>query len=74
MPGLSGEATFDALQRLAPRLPILLWSGYGADQDVSGMLRRGAAGFVQKPYGIAELSRAVADAIRDRPSAAFQRS
>ncbi|HVJ20533.1 MAG TPA: hypothetical protein VM686_34205 [Polyangiaceae bacterium] len=62
----SGEATFDALRQRAPGLPILLWSGYGADQDISGMLSRGAAGFVQKPYSVAELSRAVADAMRGR--------
>jgi signal transduction histidine kinase/CheY-like chemotaxis protein len=69
MPGMSGEATFDAISELAPELPILIWSGYGAEQDVSGMLRRGAAGFVQKPYRIAELSHTIADAIqaaRDR--------
>ncbi|HEY3496744.1 MAG TPA: ATP-binding protein [Polyangiaceae bacterium] len=64
MPGLSGEATFDALLEIAPRLPILIWSGYAAEQDVEGMLRRGAAGFVQKPYRVAELSQAIADAIQ----------
>jgi len=63
MPGLSGEQTFDALRALDPHLRVLIWSGYGADQDVAAMLRRGAAGFVQKPYRVAELSRAIAEAI-----------
>ncbi|HET9959577.1 MAG TPA: ATP-binding protein [Polyangiaceae bacterium] len=63
MPGMSGEATFDALSRLAPETPVLIWSGYAAEQDVHGMLRRGARGFVQKPYRLAELSQAVAAAI-----------
>jgi len=63
MPGLSGEQTFDALRTLNPSLRVLIWSGYGADQDVAAMLRRGAAGFVQKPYRVAELSRAIAEAI-----------
>ncbi|HWP05589.1 MAG TPA: ATP-binding protein [Polyangiaceae bacterium] len=63
MPGLSGEETFDALRALNPELRVLIWSGYGADQDVAAMLRRGAAGFVQKPYRVAELSRAIADAL-----------
>jgi signal transduction histidine kinase/ActR/RegA family two-component response regulator len=66
MPGMSGEHTFDKLQELEPDLPILIWSGYGAEQDVSSMLRRGAAGFVQKPYRIAELSRTVAENMRAR--------
>ncbi len=64
MPGMSGEETFEALRALDPDLPVVLWSGYGAEQDVEGMLRRGAAAFVQKPYRAAELSRVVARAIR----------
>jgi len=64
MPGLSSEATFDKLRELEPGLPVLLWSGYGAEQDVSALLKRGAAGFVQKPYRVTELSRVVAEKIR----------
>lgn len=63
MPGMSGEATFDALRAVAPSLAVLLWSGYGEDQDIQGMLERGAVGFVSKPYRIAELSAAVASGI-----------
>jgi DNA-binding NarL/FixJ family response regulator len=64
MPGLTGETTFAALRELAPRLKILIWSGFAAEQDVAGMLGRGAAGFVQKPYRVAELSRTIAAALR----------
>jgi signal transduction histidine kinase len=64
MPGMSGEATFDALRALDPAIKVLIWSGYGADQDVSAMIRRGALGFVQKPYRVAELSRTIAQALR----------
>jgi signal transduction histidine kinase/CheY-like chemotaxis protein len=64
MPGMTGEATFAALRSLDPALRILIWSGYAAEQDVKSMLQRGAAGFVQKPYSIAELSQAVARALR----------
>jgi signal transduction histidine kinase/ActR/RegA family two-component response regulator len=64
MPGLSGEATFEKLRDFEPSLPVLIWSGYGAEQDVSSMLKNGAVGFVQKPYRVAELSRTVADKIR----------
>jgi CheY-like chemotaxis protein len=64
MPGLSGEATFERLHELEPELPVLIWSGYSAEQDVTTMLRKGAAGFVQKPYRVAELSRTVAAKIR----------
>lgn len=63
MPGLSGEQTFESLRRVAPALPVLIWSGYRAEQDVAGMLQRGAAGFVQKPYRVADLSHAIATAL-----------
>jgi signal transduction histidine kinase/ActR/RegA family two-component response regulator len=64
MPGLSGEATFEKLRQLEPSLPVLLWSGYGAEQDVEAMLKQGAVGFVQKPYRVAELSRIVSEKLR----------
>ncbi|HTQ03947.1 MAG TPA: ATP-binding protein [Polyangiaceae bacterium] len=63
MPGMSGEATFDALRKLDPRIKVLIWSGYGAEQDVQSMLDRGAAGFIAKPYRVADLSRAIARAL-----------
>jgi CheY-like chemotaxis protein len=64
MPGMSGEATFENLHELEPQLPILIWSGYAAEQDVTAMLKKGAVGFVQKPYRVADLSRTVAEKIR----------
>jgi CheY-like chemotaxis protein len=64
MPGLSGEATFEKLLQLEPGLPVLIWSGYAAEQDVAAMLKKGAVGFVQKPYRVAELSRTVAENLR----------
>jgi CheY-like chemotaxis protein len=63
MPGMSGEATFDALRALDARLKVLIWSGYGAEQNVQSMLDRGAVGFVAKPYRVAELSRTIARAL-----------
>jgi signal transduction histidine kinase/ActR/RegA family two-component response regulator len=64
LPGLGGEGTFERLRELEPSLPVLIWSGYAAEQDVNRMLRRGAVGFVQKPYRVAELSRVVAAKIQ----------
>jgi CheY-like chemotaxis protein len=63
MPGMSGEQTFDALRAINPELRVLIWSGYGAEQDIAAMLRRGAKGFIQKPYRVAELSRVIAEAM-----------
>jgi CheY-like chemotaxis protein len=77
MPGMSGEATFDALIHIEPSIRVLVWSGYGAEQDLPEMLRRGAVGFLPKPYGVVDLSNMVARVIRpaeQRPSPERARS
>lgn len=74
MPQLGGEATFNALVGINPAIRVLVWSGYGAEEDLPEMLRRGAVGFLHKPYGIAELSRAVASGVRRRSESATSAS
>ena len=50
MPGLGGEATFNALRELRSDIPIVLMSGYN-EQEVSRIFEnRGLAGFLQKPF------------------------
>jgi signal transduction histidine kinase/CheY-like chemotaxis protein len=66
MPRMGGEETFKTLRGRAPTMPIVIWSAFGAEQDVAAMLRNGAAGFVQKPYRIAELSLVVDRAIKGK--------
>lgn len=63
MPRLDGEATFDRLHHLEPQLPVLIWSGHGGEQDIENMLERGAVGYIQKPFRIAEFSHVVRDAM-----------
>lgn len=63
MPLMDGAETYDMLRNLGAKLPIVIWSGYGGDVDVEAMLRNGATRFIQKPYGIAELSKVVYEAI-----------
>ena len=60
MPGMDGLATADALLAIDPALEIVLASGFD-EQALLG--REGAArvaGFIQKPYSIAELRAALA--------------
>ena len=59
MPGLGGEATFHALRRARPDLPIVLSSGYMPEE---GDAFSGVA-FLAKPYRPAELVDAVNAAI-----------
>jgi FixJ family two-component response regulator len=64
MPGMGGEAVLDRLRELEPGLPVLIWSGFGVEQETQRLLKKGAAGFIQKPYRIAALSRIVAAKMR----------
>ena len=59
MPKMNGEATYDEIRRVSPNLPVLIWSGFGTEREVTAVLRKGAAGFIQKPYRVAEFSRVI---------------
>jgi PAS domain S-box-containing protein len=52
MPGMNGRETFAALRERGVEAPVLLSSGYSQD-DAS--LEDGIAGFIHKPYRIADL-------------------
>jgi PAS domain S-box-containing protein len=54
MPVMGGEETFGALRALSPGLPIVLSSGYNEHDATSRFVGRGLAGFVQKPFVMAD--------------------
>jgi two-component system cell cycle sensor histidine kinase/response regulator CckA len=62
MPGMDGRTCFRRLRALRPELQIVVSSGFSRQGKGEELLAEGAAGFVQKPYTIAELARAIADA------------
>ncbi len=63
MPHMDGAATFREMRRLAPELPVLLSSGYGEEAAVRGLAEMGLAGFVHKPYQLADLRAALEAAL-----------
>jgi PAS domain S-box-containing protein len=59
MPEMDGIQICDALRAMRPALPVILSSGYSAD-DVTRKLRdRTAANFIQKPYSLGQLRQAL---------------
>ncbi|GMV91942.1 MAG: histidine kinase [Candidatus Hydrogenedentota bacterium] len=50
MPGMDGEATFDALHAIRDDVPIVLTSGYSEQELTERFSARGFAGFLQKPF------------------------
>jgi two-component system cell cycle sensor histidine kinase/response regulator CckA len=56
MPVMSGEETLRQLQRIDPKVKVLLTSGYNEVEAVQRFAGKGLAGFIQKPYTAAALA------------------
>jgi nitrogen-specific signal transduction histidine kinase/ActR/RegA family two-component response regulator len=63
MPGMDGREVFTRLRAEDPFVKVIASSGYNHDRDADDLLSRGAWGFVQKPYRIAELVKMVGDVL-----------
>jgi len=59
MPGMTGGQVYDRLRQINPKIKALLSSGYSINGQATEILSRGCNGFLQKPFGIGELSRKV---------------
>ncbi len=55
MPGMSGEQTFEEIQRRWPGTPVVLMSGYARSEPTQALVEKGLAGFLPKPFTIQEL-------------------
>jgi CheY-like chemotaxis protein len=56
MPGMDGGTTFDRIREIQPAMPVILASGYGMNEQVREIIKRGCNGFMQKPFDISKLS------------------
>jgi len=63
MPGMSGSDTFDRLKAINPSIRTILSSGYSLNGQASRILRKGCKSFLQKPFGIGELSKKIREAL-----------
>jgi DNA-binding NarL/FixJ family response regulator len=63
MPNMDGRETYAAIRAIDPDAIVLLCSGYSEDEYAGELMADGAAGFVPKPFTVAELSRRVRDAL-----------
>jgi PAS domain S-box-containing protein len=62
MPRLNGRDVFRQMRSINPQARILLCSGYSLEREARDLLDAGAVGFLQKPYRMKELARALAEA------------
>ena len=70
MPEMDGEATFKALRRIDPDIPVLLTSGFVQEDKSERLIKAGALGLVYKPYKSDSLLKNVRQALDGRPATA----
>jgi two-component system, cell cycle sensor histidine kinase and response regulator CckA len=60
MPKMNGLDVFRELKRLNPRVKVIIASGYSDEKQDAVLKEEGATVFVNKPYSLSELSKALA--------------
>lgn len=70
MPSMSGEDVNRRMRRIQPRIPILIVSGCSLDPGSSFQGKGRSEVLLQKPFSLADLSRAVATTLGERASEA----
>ncbi len=66
MPEMSGSDVFDRLREINPQAAVLLASGYSIDGNATEILNRGCNGFIQKPFGLENLSEKISSILKGR--------
>jgi len=67
LPVLDGDAVFEELRSINPKVDVVLSSGFAEQSTIASMLARGLRGFIPKPYGrtkLLEQVRSTLDAAR----------
>jgi CheY-like chemotaxis protein len=71
LPVMDGDAVFDELRLLNPKINVVLSSGFAEQSKLGAMLAQGLRGFIPKPYTrekLLEQIRSTLDASRSEPS------
>jgi CheY-like chemotaxis protein len=63
MPRMGGSETFDKLREINPEVKVLLSTGYSIENQAADIVDRGCAGFIQKPFSMADLTTKIMDII-----------
>lgn len=64
MPKMGGRECYQKLKMINPRIKAILSTGYGLDGKAQALLDDGVQGFVQKPYRVDLISKAVANVLK----------
>lgn len=65
MPHMDGEVCFRELRRLQSNVKVIMTSGYNEQDIINRFVGKGLAGFLQKPYTIADLLPRIRELLTD---------
>jgi len=68
MPDFGGKETFEALLRQDPGVKVLLSTGYSIEGQAEEIMAAGCIGFIQKPFGMGDLSHKLREVLDRRTS------
>ncbi|WPD21694.1 MAG: ATP-binding protein [Candidatus Electrothrix scaldis] len=66
-PGVNGRQVYEEILKLYPGQKALIASGYNACDDAKAALEMGESEFIQKPYSLSQLGKAVRDILNKKP-------
>ena len=69
MPGYNGEEAFTRMRQIRPDIPIVIYSGYNAQEVRTRFAATESTAFLQKPFGRDELNAALTEATRSNGTA-----
>lgn len=68
MPHMAGDEVFRRLKELDSTVGVLIASGYSSDGKTKAVLEQGGLGYIQKPFAVEDLARAVRRCLDRRES------
>jgi CheY-like chemotaxis protein len=64
MPEMSGLETLVQLRKINPKIKIILSSGYEIDEDIQSVIDEGFSDFIQKPFGVNQVSSKIEEILK----------
>ncbi len=59
MPVMDGEEALERIREIAPKLPVLVSTGFNMSAEYERLSQKGATGFLPKPFTVSQLSQAL---------------
>ncbi len=63
LPGMNGLETFQAVQAIEPKLPVIIITAYGTTETAIEAIKRGAFDYILKPFDIPEMLALISKAL-----------